>query len=88
MPQQVDPGIAATLTITGENFMGTPLITVEEIPLVNVQRIDENILHAQLSATLSPGRYRLWLRNPESTERTYVGQIQVGTPLYLPIIAR
>ncbi|MEZ4618177.1 MAG: hypothetical protein R2867_22050 [Caldilineaceae bacterium] len=51
MPQQVDPGIAATLTITGENFMGTPLITVEEIPLVNVQRIDENIPRATLSYT-------------------------------------
>lgn len=87
-PQQVDVGVAATLVISGENFIPMPTIKVEETLLTNVQQLDDQTVGADLPATLSPGRYRLWLTNPGNTVSSYIGQLQVGKPLFLPVIAR
>ncbi|MEZ4727314.1 MAG: hypothetical protein R3E79_09295 [Caldilineaceae bacterium] len=87
-PQQVDPGIAATLVISGENFIATPTVHLETTPLTNVQQVDDQSIRADLPPTLTPGRYRLWVTNPGGSVPMYAGQIQVGQPFYLPLIAR
>jgi len=87
-PQQLEVGIATTLIISGENFIATPTVKVEETVLANVQQVDDQALRVDLPATLLPGRYRVWVRNPGSVENRYAGQIQVGKAVYLPTITR
>lgn len=87
-PQQVEAGIAATLIISGENFIATPTVKVGNTALANIQLLDAQTVHAPLPTTLPPGNHVIWVTNPGSAIPMYAGLLQVGKPVYLPLIAR
>lgn len=87
-PHQIASPIGATLVITGENFLGTPVVQLGDHALANVQRIDETLLQIALPSDLPPGRYPLLLKNQNDGPLTYGGQVQIGAPLYIPVVAR
>jgi Tol biopolymer transport system component len=87
-PAQVEVGATATFTITGQNFSQTPTVQLGNTSLTNVRRLDEQTLQADLPAGIGPGRYDLWVTNPSGEATVLTSAVQVGKPLYLPVIAR
>ncbi|MCB0064603.1 MAG: hypothetical protein KDE19_20915, partial [Caldilineaceae bacterium] len=87
-PDQITPGVATTVIITGENFMATAQVRLGETLLLGMERLDAQHLRVTIPATIPPGRYPLWVQNSSAAPRAYAGQLQVGQPFYLPIIRR
>lgn len=63
-PQTIDNDAAATITITGENFLMTPTIALGATPLDNVVREDEGKITAVVPAGFAGGLYHLHLIQP------------------------
>lgn len=88
VPAQVAVGLAATLTISGVNFMATPLVKIGEVALANVQWVNDHTLQADLPVNLAPGIYDLWVTNPSGETSVRPSALQVGKQFFLPIGAR
>jgi hypothetical protein len=87
-PQQLEPGLASTVVISGENFLQTAQVYLGDMALTDVAYIDAHRLQIVIAADVKPGRYPIWVKNGFTVPRVYAGQLQVGSPLYLPIVAR
>lgn len=78
---------ASTITISGENFVGTPQVWLGETALAGVQRVDERTLRASLPAGLRPGLYQLMIANPGG-QRGVLEAVSIGERLNLPLLSR
>jgi IPT/TIG domain len=87
-PARLDVGATATFTITGQNFIQIPTVKLGNTLLTNVHQIDEKTLQAVLPTGIGPGLYDLWVTNPGGEATALASAVQVGKPLYLPVIAR
>lgn len=87
-PTQIEAGVATTLIITGANFMATPTVKLNNIPLSAVTWISPAQLQVTLPATLPPAIYDLWVSNPDGQTTARVSALAVGKQLYLPVIGR
>lgn len=85
-PSRVEPWTAATITVTGQNFIYTPALRLNDKPLDRVQWVDEQTLQATLPATLSPGVYDVWVTNPGGQEGVLSGGLAIGKQVYLPVV--
>lgn len=86
-PRQVSVADPGAITIRGENFIGVPTVKLGDVPLQSVQVIGPGELRATVPADLTPGQYPIWVVNPGGT-RQAAGMLQVGDPLYLPMVLR
>lgn len=86
-PSQVDTGIAARLTITGQNFLAPLTILAGATPLVDLNVVSETQVEATVPANIGPGVYDLFITS--GTQRSArPNALAVGQQLYLPIISR
>ncbi len=85
-PRSVDIGVAATVVITGENFIATPQVRVGNTAIANVTWQDEGRLEVSLPASLAAGIYPITLINPAGEMATLPNAIAIGEQSYLPII--
>ncbi|MCB0183198.1 MAG: PD40 domain-containing protein, partial [Caldilineaceae bacterium] len=72
-PQHVTSSLDTTLVVTGENFIGTPIIQLGDRTLAGVQVINDGVLHVPLPADLALGQYELWIKNAGDAPRSYGG---------------
>lgn len=82
------PNSPTQITITGENFLQGATIRLNDIPLQNVQWLDEHTLQATIPAGLEPGRYHLWVTNPGGQASVLANAILAGTEIFLPQVTR
>jgi len=77
------------ITITGQNFIATPTATLDDVPLLDLQWLDEHTLTAQLPG-LPPGPKLHWLRvsNPGGATNAIWLTLTAGRQLYLPVITK
>lgn len=76
------------ITITGENFIETPTVRLNETALEDVQWIDEHTLRVTLPADLPPGVYDVWVTNPGGQKTGVSRRLHVGKQVYLPVLFR
>lgn len=86
-PVRLPTSAASTITISGENFLGTPRVWLGDTTLNGVQRLDERTLRANLPAGLRPGLYRLTIANPGG-QRGVLEGVGLGERQNLPLLFR
>jgi len=90
-PAALDPGVAAAITVTGQNFLDPTRVRLtlgdQIVSRVTVTRVDTQTLTVDLPA-LGPGLYDLWVINPGGQQSVRMGAVKVGKQSYLPQIAR
>ncbi len=87
-PNQFEVGASVPITITGENFIATPVVKLGDTALPDVRWIDEKTWVATLPATLPAGRYVLQVVNPSGQTAFAQTIVTVGKQTYMPIIGR
>jgi Tol biopolymer transport system component len=80
--------IPISLTITGDNFIETPTVRLNETMLQDVQWVNERTLQVTLPADLAPGIYDVWVTNPAGQESALPRGLRVGKQVYLPAVFR
>jgi hypothetical protein len=75
------------LTLTGENFIGTPTVQIGSQTLSGVVRVNDTTLQVPLPSTLAPGRYTVQVSNTGG-QRAILEDILVGTEIFLPVVMR
>jgi hypothetical protein len=89
IPPHMDPyqsGIS--VSITGTNFIPTPIVKLNEQELQNVNWLSDEKLQATLPSYLGPGIYDLWVTNPRGQDAVLAGILKVGKQVYLPILSK
>lgn len=87
-PGQLDAWASATITVTGDNFITTPVVYLEDIPIPGVTMSDEHTLHLTLPAELGPGIYDIWVENPGGQRGVLHAGLVLGKSTFLPLLAR
>lgn len=77
-----------SVTITGENFIETPTVRLNETVLQDVQWVNERTLQVTLPADLTPGIYDVWVTNPAGQESALPRGLRIGKQVYLPAVFR
>lgn len=85
-PQRFDTA-AGTFTVTGDNFMTTPTVTIGG-QAAAVTRVDAQHLTVTMPAGLAPGRYVVVVANPTGFNTVAPQPIQIGSVLTLPMMLR
>lgn len=78
-PVQFDTA-AGTLTVTGDNFMGTPTVTIGGV-VAAVSVIDAQHLSVTVPPALGVGRYPLVVANPDGFATAAAQSVQIGRGL-------
>ena len=81
-------GQSATITVTGQNFLGTPTVRLGQTALASVTVTGESHLIATIPANLGPGIHTLWITNPDKTLTALPNTAIVGNQIYLPLLSR
>lgn len=81
-------GKSATITVTGQNFLGTPTLRLGQTALISVTVTGESQITATIPATLGPGIHTLWITNPDKTLAALPTAAIVGKQIYLPLLSR
>ncbi len=87
-PSQVEAWVITPITVTGENFVVTPTVRLNEMALDDTQWIDEQNLRVILPADLRPGVYNVWVTNPGGQEAVLTGGLRIGWQIYLPTLLK
>jgi hypothetical protein len=87
-PDTLESGISTTITITGENFIDTPAVRLNDIIVADVEWVDGHTLRLHLPAGLPPGIYILRVTNPGGQEGICKNVLKVGKLTYMPIAIR
>ena len=87
-PARISVGVAATMIISGENFIATPNVKLGDRLLSSPQLVDDHTLRVDIPVDLAPGIYDLWVINPGGQTGVQVGAVAIGEQVYLPLIAR
>lgn len=77
-----------TLAITGENFIATPSISLNEIALTDVHMVNATTLTATLPATLTVGVYDVLVSNPNGQSNVLEAALIVRGKFFMPIVAK
>ncbi len=77
--------VPTPITISGTNFISTPVVLLDSIPLTAVTRISEDQVSAIIPAGAPVGLHNLTVINPGGQAGTLQRAIRVGVPVYLPI---
>jgi hypothetical protein len=86
-PSRIEGRAPATLTLTGENFIGTPRVLLGDRELQGVRREGDTTLSVTVPAGLKPGLYRITVIN-EGGQRVAADGLTIGTRIFLPLSAR
>jgi len=89
IPSEIhDPSLSQTITITGENFIKTPAIFVDQVPVnsANVTWINEFTIKLVLPQNILPGFHDLKVVNPGGQASLLAGAIRIGYFSILPLI--
>lgn len=84
-PSHVPSQNSVLVTISGENFIDTPSVSIGGQPLSPVNFVDEFTLTALLPAGIPPGVYPLTVINPSGQQAVYQAMV-FGEHLYLPLV--
>lgn len=76
------------ITITGDNFLLTPTVLLNDVTISGVEWVDAHTLRFSLSAGLAPGTYNVWVINPGGQEAVLSGGLRLGRFIYLPNIRK
>lgn len=87
-PGRLDVGVTAPVTITGGNFIATPVVLFGSTPAAAVEWVNASTLRATPPATLAAGVYDVVVRNPGGAAATLFGGLRVGRQMYLPVTLR
>ncbi|MFZ1792283.1 MAG: hypothetical protein WAU96_02565 [Anaerolineae bacterium] len=85
-----NPEQATTLTITGENFFGAPIVRARNIPANSVTVVNENTIQATWNGTLPVGILNIEVENPGGALAVLNWKVISGNPIfvYLPVASR
>ena len=83
-PSQIPPETYLPVTISGENFIDTPSVTVGGLLASQVNMVDEHTLIALLPSVLVPGIYPLVVTNPGGQQAVYPA-LNVGEHIFIPL---
>lgn len=85
-----NPEQATTLTITGENFFGAPIVRARNIAANSVTVVNENTIEATWNGTLPVGILNIEVENPGGALAILNGKVLSGNPafVYLPVLTR
>jgi hypothetical protein len=87
-PSQIEAHASTVITITGDNFIMTPTVRLNETAITAVVFVDERTLQVTVPDSLAPGRYDVWVVNPGGQESVLSRRLMVGKEVLLPIIKR
>jgi hypothetical protein len=87
-PAALDDWLSQTITVTGDNFIATPAIYVDDIQLENVQFQDEHTLTGTLPAGLTPGFHDIHVINPGGQPGILPDSLRLGIPIFIPVIKK
>ncbi len=87
-PPHLEDWADQPITLTGENFIPTPMVYLNDIPMDNVEWVDEQHLHLHLPAGLLPGTYSVWVANPGGQRTGLPGALSLGWFNYLPYLTK
>jgi len=85
-PSSVEAWTSTTVTITGENFIETPAVRLDQTPVEGVRWVDEHSLQVTVPSELPPGLYDVWVMNPGGQENVLPFGLKVGRQVYLPTL--
>lgn len=85
--QQVEAMQTSVITITGNNFIATPTVSLGSIALTNIVQVNATMLQATIPATVPAGRYQLIVVNPAG-QRALGPTLLVGRANFLPLTQR
>jgi len=68
---------ARTITITGTNFVATPAVRLNNVPLINATFVNANVLTATVPADLPGGVYTMTVTNPDGQGASLAGAFAV-----------
>lgn len=77
-----------TLVITGENFIATPSVSLNEIALTDVHIVNATTLIASLPATLTAGVYDVLVSNPNGQSNVLEAALIVRRKFFMPMVAK
>jgi Tol biopolymer transport system component len=87
-PGSLAAGISSTVTITGDNFIATPAVQLNDIIIADVEWVDAHTLLLHLPAGLPPGIYTVRVTNPGGQAGICPRLLKVGKLTYMPIAIR
>lgn len=85
-PPRLEDWANQPITLTGENFISTPMVYLNDNLIDNVEWVDENHLRLYLPAYLLPGAYSVWVANPGGQRAVLPGALNLGWVNYLPYL--
>jgi len=79
--------VAARLTITGANFIATPVVAIGLTRLINIEFVSSSVVRATIPTGMTPGVYTLRLCNPnlKCAEKTNAYTVEAIWP---PVLAQ
>jgi hypothetical protein len=85
-----NPEQTTTLTITGENFFGSPVVRARNVPASSVTLVNENTIQATWNGTLPVGLLTVEVENPGGALALMDRAVLSGNPayVYLPLLSR
>ncbi|MDX9953928.1 MAG: IPT/TIG domain-containing protein [Anaerolineae bacterium] len=86
MPGRIEAGATAPITITGGNFIPTPMVHFGATPAASVEWVDKQTLRVIPSAALPFGTHDVIVSNPGGASATQLGGLQVGHRVLLPVV--
>lgn len=84
---QLDVGEAATLTITGENFIDGATVTLNG-QAVGFSYVSDTTMTVDIPDNLPLGLHRIVVINPGGQPSPYSAVLIVGIPVFLPVVNR
>jgi hypothetical protein len=87
-PATTSAWVSTTLLITGQNFVATPTVYLNNSLLPGVQWLDAQTLRIELPGGLAPGIYDLKVVNPDGQVGLRRFAVRVGQLIYIPLIVQ
>ena len=76
------------ITIHGDNFTPAASLRLNSTRIETVTCLDAQTLQAILPAGLGPGRYDVWVSNPDQQQNVASGALTLGSWQYMPAIGK
>lgn len=85
-PERIEFGATPRITITGGNFIETPVVHFGATPAAVVEWLDAQTLRVTPPAALPFGVHDVSVSNPGGASATQLGGLQVGYRVLLPVV--
>jgi len=87
-PQNIPAGTTTAITITGQNFVATPRVRLNQRLLSDVRWVDAQTLHVTVPSDMPPDVYDVWVKNPDGPEGLFPRGLVIGQKVYLPAVLK